>query len=147
MRVVAVSEEVQQFGTYVERIDFTMNQYLISGDEPMLVQTGPVSIAGELVEKVKETLRGGSPAYVFISHFESDECGGLALLLEHFPKIKPICSETTARQLAGFGIYNSSLVDRDRIFPPQVSHGNSCPLLYLCRSLGAVFWFLRKGFC
>jgi flavorubredoxin len=50
--------------------------------------------------------------YIFISHFESDECGGLSLILKHFPEAKPICSEVTARQLNGFGITNNVIIKR-----------------------------------
>jgi flavorubredoxin len=50
--------------------------------------------------------------YIFISHFESDECGGLSLILKHFPEAKPICSEVTARQLSGFGITNDVIIKR-----------------------------------
>lgn len=45
---------------------------------------------------------------IFVSHFESDECGGLIQLLDRYPDAKVICSEVTARQLAGFG-YQCSL--------------------------------------
>ncbi len=51
-------------------------------------------------------------AYIFVSHFESDECGGLSLLLENQPKAKPVCSEITARQLNGFGIANEIAVQK-----------------------------------
>jgi len=110
MRVVTVADEIYLFSTYFEPINFTFNQFLITGAQPLLVATGPVSVAAELLQKVKETLGGASLSYVFLSHFESDECGGLSLVLEQFPKAKPLCSQTTARQLSGFGICGSSLI-------------------------------------
>ena len=48
----------------------------------------------------------------FVSHFESDECGGLSLLLKNFPQVKTICSEITARQLIGFGITDKVIVKK-----------------------------------
>ncbi len=109
MRVTEISKNVYQFSTYYEPVNFTFNQYLVSGDRPMLVQTGAVSITRELVPELRKLLQGAELSCVFISHFESDECGGLGLLLQHFPGARPVCSQTTARQLAGFGICDSSL--------------------------------------
>jgi flavorubredoxin len=77
---------------------------LLLGDEPLLVHTGNVIQSEALLPQLKAALDGKDLKYIFISHFEADECGGLSLILEHFPKAKTICSEVTARQLNGFGI-------------------------------------------
>ena len=50
--------------------------------------------------------------YIFISHFEADECGGLRVILEYFPKAKTICSEVTTRQLNSFGIKAEIIVKK-----------------------------------
>jgi flavorubredoxin len=110
MRVVEVSKNIYQFSTFFEPVNFTFNQYLIAGSQSMLVQTGPISVTRGLIEELKKALQGSVLDYLFISHFESDECGGLSLLLKHFPQLKPVCSQTTSRQLAGFGICDSSIV-------------------------------------
>jgi len=77
---------------------------LLLGDEPLLVHTGNVMQAESLLPQLKSALDGKDLKYIFISHFEADECGGLSVILEHFPKAETICSEVTARQLNGFGI-------------------------------------------
>ena len=41
--------------------------------------------------------------YVFVSHMESDEAGGLTVLKEVFPNIKVICGQLAARELPGWG--------------------------------------------
>lgn len=99
-----ISKDLYQFNSYVEPINLTFHQYLLLGNEPLLVHTGNVMQAEALVPELKEVLNGKELKYIFISHFEADECGGLSLILEHFPKAKTICSEVTARQLNGFGI-------------------------------------------
>ncbi|WP_238858526.1 MBL fold metallo-hydrolase [Clostridium sp. YIM B02569] len=99
-----ISKELYQFNSYVEPINLTFHQYLLLGDEPLLVHTGNVMQAEALLPELKDILNGKELKYIFISHFEADECGGLSLILEHFPKAKTICSEVTARQLNGFGI-------------------------------------------
>jgi flavorubredoxin len=63
-----------------------------------------------MLPKLKELLGGRLLQYIFISHFESDECGGLRLLMEHFPGAKAVCSPVTARQLTGFGLANEIMV-------------------------------------
>ena len=99
-----ISQDLYQFNSYVEPINLTFHQYLLLGDEPLLVHTGNVMQAEALVQELKDVLNGKELKYIFISHFEADECGGLSLILEYFPKAKTICSEVTARQLNGFGI-------------------------------------------
>ncbi|OVE69499.1 MBL fold metallo-hydrolase [Clostridium diolis] len=99
-----ISKDLYQFNSYVEPINLTFHQYLLLGDEPLLVHTGNVIQAEALLPELKDVLNGKELKYIFISHFEADECGGLSLILEHFPKAKTICSEVTARQLNGFGI-------------------------------------------
>jgi flavorubredoxin len=92
------------FSSYLQPIDLTFNQYLLLGEEPLLVHTGSHPAAMGLAPKIKELLKGHPLRHIFISHFESDECGGLKFLMEQFPGAIPVCSAVTARQLSGFGI-------------------------------------------
>ncbi|MGS1471177.1 MBL fold metallo-hydrolase [Klebsiella pneumoniae] len=62
--------------------------------------------------KLQELLGERKIKYILISHFESDECGGLALVLKEHPEAVAVCSETTARQLMGFGITNNVLIKK-----------------------------------
>ncbi|MBZ9688159.1 MBL fold metallo-hydrolase [Clostridium estertheticum] len=108
----SIYEDLHQFSSYVPPIDLTFHQYLLLADESILVHTGSVQQAEALVPQLKDVLAGRTLRYIFISHFESDECGGLSLILKHFPEVKPICSEVTARQLSGFGITNDIIIKR-----------------------------------
>jgi flavorubredoxin len=108
----AIYEDLYQFSSYIPPIDLSFHQYLLLTEEPVLVHTGSIQQAEALVPKLKEILSGRPLKYIFISHFESDECGGLSLLLKHFPEAKPICSEVTARQLSGFGMTNDAIVKK-----------------------------------
>lgn len=103
MQRYEISKTVHMFNTYIEPINLSFNQYLLLGQEPTLVHTGSFQQTVELLPLLKRTLDRKPLAYVFISHFESDECGGLSLILEHYPQVKVICSQITARQLGGFG--------------------------------------------
>ena len=108
----SVYEDLQQFSSYAPPIDLTFHQYLLLADESILIHTGSVQQAETLVPQLKEVLAGRTLKYIFISHFESDECGGLSLILKHFPEAKPICSEVAARQLSGFGITNDIIIKK-----------------------------------
>ena len=108
----AIYEDLYQFSSYIPPIDLSFHQYLLLTEEPILVHTGSIQQAEALIPQLKAILLGRALKYIFISHFESDECGGLSIILKHFPEAKPICSEVTARQLSGFGITNDTLVKK-----------------------------------
>jgi flavorubredoxin len=104
MESIKVFSDLQMFNSYLGFVDLSFNQYLLLGTEPLLIHTGTRDHAGEMLPMLKALLGEKKLSYIFISHFESDECGGLSLLKENFPEAKPICSQVTARQLTGFGI-------------------------------------------
>lgn len=110
--MTSIYKDLHQFSSYVAPIDITFHQYLLLADESVLVHTGGIQQAEALLPQLKDVLAGRVLKYIFISHFESDECGGLSLILKHFPEAKPICSEVTARQLNGFGITNNVIIKR-----------------------------------
>lgn len=103
-------KDLYQFSTYVEKIDLTFHQYLIFSDEPILIHTGNVKQAEAMLPQLKASLNGKDLKYIFISHFESDECGGMSIILKHYPNAKPVCSQTTAQQLYGFGLIKEAVV-------------------------------------
>lgn len=110
--MIAIHENLYQFSSYVPPIDLTFHQYLLLADEAVLVHTGNIQQAKVLVQQIKDALNGKTLKYILISHFESDECGGLSEILKEFPEAKPVCSEITARQLSGFGIANDFIVKK-----------------------------------
>lgn len=110
--MTVLNEELHQFSTYIEQINLTFHQYLLLGDEPLLVHTGNRIQAEALLPQLKSVLKDKELKYIFISHFEADECGGLGVILEQFPEAKTICSEVTARQLNGFGIKADTIVKK-----------------------------------
>ena len=112
MDEIRILDNLYMFSTINDQIDFTFNQYLLLGEEPLLVHTGSSEQTVVLVPKIKKLLGDRALAYVFVSHFEGDECGGLNILLEQFPKVKTICSQVTARQLNGFGYTDELLIKK-----------------------------------
>ncbi|MGE5653955.1 MAG: MBL fold metallo-hydrolase [Bacillota bacterium] len=104
MKVYKVIDNLYMFSTYENHIGLTFNQFLLLGKEPLLVHTGSRPHTVTQVPELKNLLGDQELTYAFISHFESDECGGLGVLTEHYPHVRPICSAVTARQIAGFGL-------------------------------------------
>jgi flavorubredoxin len=123
----AIYKDLHQFSSYIPPIDLSFHQYLLLTDEPVLVHTGTIQEAEILVPQLKAVLGDRELKYIFISHFESDECGGLSLILKHFPKAIPICSEVTARQLIGFGITNEVIVKK----PGEKLLSHDCELEFI----------------
>jgi flavorubredoxin len=110
LKSIHILKDLYLFSSYQPQIDLTFNQYLLLGKEPLLIHSGDQTQAIALISRLNSLLHGIPPAYILISHFESDECGGLNVLLKAFPAIKPICSAVTARQLKGFGITGEAIV-------------------------------------
>lgn len=104
MKVSKVYDNLYMFSTYEAHIGLAFNQFLLLGKEPLLVHTGSRPHTLALMNELRRILAGQELAYAFISHFESDECGGLGVLTEHYPGVRPICSAVTARQIVGFGL-------------------------------------------
>lgn len=103
-------KDLYQFSTVIPQIKLSFNQYLLLGEEPVLIHTGSVKQAEAMLPQLKAILNGKDLKYIFVSHFESDECGGLSLVLNQYPDAKPICSQTTAQQLTGFGLVNEVII-------------------------------------
>ena len=107
-----VAKDLYQYSTYVPQINFSFNQFLLAGDEPLLVHTGTHPQTEALAPRLRETLGGIPLKYIFVSHFEGDECGGLSVLLQEYPDAVTVCPEVTARQFAGFGQNVKTLVKK-----------------------------------
>ena len=99
-----IYSNLYQFTQVMEPMKLSMHLYLLLAEDPILIQTGSVSQTESILPQIKELLGEKTLKYVLVSHFESDECGGLSLVLKEYPEAITICSEVTARQLMGFGI-------------------------------------------
>lgn len=83
---------------------FSFNQFLIQDEKSILIHTGAVQQFPSVLESVNKVVDVKRLTYVFISHFESDECGAMGLFLQANPALIPVCSGVTARQFSGFGL-------------------------------------------
>ncbi|MBR1671802.1 MAG: hypothetical protein IJ702_02640 [Fretibacterium sp.] len=103
MSMSLICENLYQFTTYVPPMDFTLHQYLLAAEPAVLFAAGTVPQARAALPQMREVLNGRPLKYVFVSHMESDESGGLPVLLEAWPELTVLCSALGARELPGWG--------------------------------------------
>lgn len=106
----AVAQDLHQFSNYLPPINLSFHQYLLKTEEPLLVHTGNVQHAKIMLPQLKALLNGKALKYIFVSHFEADECGGVSVILDQHPEAVILCSGVTARQLSGFGFPHEAMV-------------------------------------
>jgi flavorubredoxin len=75
---------------------FSFNQFLISGEAPLLFHTGPRKMFPLVAEAVASVLPVESLRYIAFSHFEADECGSLNEWLAVAPGAQPVCGRIAA---------------------------------------------------
>lgn len=115
-----IYQDLHQFTEYIPPITLSLHQYLLLTEEPALIHTGTINQAKVILPQLKQLLGNQSLKYIFVSHFESDECGGLFEFVKEFPQVTVICSEVCARQLWGFGIAHAVTIKK----PGDVLTGN-----------------------
>jgi flavorubredoxin len=76
-RVSEVGDGIYQLTTHVADIDFSFNQYLVTGDEPLLFHTGGRQFFPLVKDAVAKVLPPESLAWITFGHIESDECGSM----------------------------------------------------------------------
>lgn len=98
-----IYEKLYQFSTYIPPMDFTIHQYLLAVNPAIMFATGTLEQAAAILPEIKKILGEKTLGYVFISHMESDECGGVSAFLKEYPQVQILCSNLTARELPGYG--------------------------------------------
>lgn len=107
-----IYQNLHQFSIYIPPLDFTIHQYLLASDPAILFAAGTVSQAEAVLPQLEGILKERELKYIFVSHMESDECGGISVFLKRYPNVKVICSPLCARELPGFG-YRGEIIVAD----------------------------------
>ena len=89
---------------------FSFNQFLIKDEKSILIHTGAVQQFKGVLESLSTVIDIKQLTYLFISHFESDECGAICNFLGANSALIPVSGGITARQLQGFGLHGTPLV-------------------------------------
>ncbi len=97
-RIDEVADGIYRISTPVSEVPggFSFNQYLITGDQPLLFHTGPRRICALVQEAISSVLEVKNLRFIGFSHFEADECGSLADLLGFAADAVPLCGRINA---------------------------------------------------
>ncbi|WP_295361897.1 MBL fold metallo-hydrolase [uncultured Pseudoramibacter sp.] len=101
--MIEIIKNLYQFSIYIPPMDFTIHQYLLANDPAILFAAGTVQQVESILPDIREILGDKPLKYVFVSHMESDEAGGVFELLKAYPDLTVICGNLAARELPGYG--------------------------------------------
>jgi flavorubredoxin len=93
VHVTEVADGIYQMKTYLPEMDFTVNQYLVAGEEPLLFHTGTRDMFPTVVDAVARVVPVESLRWIGFGHVEADECGCLAEWLDAAPDATVIQGE------------------------------------------------------
>jgi flavorubredoxin len=75
---------------------FTFNQYLVTGDQPLLFHTGPRRMFAQVRAAIEAVMPVADLRHISFSHYEADECGALNEFLAVAPEAAPLCGRIAA---------------------------------------------------
>ncbi len=108
-RVAEVGPGVYQLTTYLSEIDFSVNQYLVAGEAPLLWHTGMRGLFPQVASGVEGIVPLESLRWIAFGHVEADECGSMNNWLGAAPRA------TVVQGQVGCMVSVSDLADR----PPR----------------------------
>jgi len=80
-KVLEIGDGVFRFSTLVAEIappaGFSFNQFLVTGDEPLLFHTGPRRMFPLVREAVSRVMDPANLRWITFGHIEADECGAM----------------------------------------------------------------------
>ena len=108
-----IIKDLYQFTMNIPPMHFTLHQYLLLSEEPVLISTGTMQQAALILPEIKKLLNGKELKYILFPHMESDECGGLPVFIKEYPNVITVCSELSARELPGYGYTGEIQIKKD----------------------------------
>jgi flavorubredoxin len=83
-----IADGIYRISTWIPEVSpvgFTFNQFLVTGDEPLLFHTGPRGMFPLVAEAVATVVPVESLRWITFGHVESDECGSMNMWLAAAP--------------------------------------------------------------
>jgi flavorubredoxin len=96
-----IADGIFQISTFLPDVGewgFTLNQFLIRADEPLLFHCGPKWLFENMLEFASRVTKMHRLQYLAFSHVESDECGALDLWLKRVSRQAQVVMSTVAAQ-------------------------------------------------
>ncbi|MFC1870201.1 MBL fold metallo-hydrolase, partial [Chloroflexota bacterium] len=99
--VIEVGENIHLIDNRLYSIPELGATYLINEEKKALVETGPTSSAGFILDGLKEAgVKPGDIDYIIVTHIHLDHAGGAGFLLKYMPQAKVVVHHRGARHLA-----------------------------------------------
>ena len=97
-RIDEIAPSIYRISTPVREIlgGFSFNQYLLTGEQPLLFHTGPRGLFPLVSEAINAVLPVERLRWISFSHVEADECGTLNQFLALAPRAEPLCGQVAA---------------------------------------------------
>ena len=92
-QVDEIAPDIFRMSTWVQDITehgFTFNQFLLTGDEPMLFHCGHRQLFPVVSEAINQVVPLEKLRWISFGHVEADECGAMNLLLDAAPNAEVI---------------------------------------------------------
>jgi flavorubredoxin len=105
-RIEEVGAGIYQLTTHVDEMNFSFNQYLVTGTEPLLFHTGPRQMFPLVSEAVSRVMPVDQLRWISFGHVEADECGSMNEWLAVAPQA------TVAQSMTGVMVSLNDLADR-----------------------------------
>ncbi len=105
-RLTEIAPDVYQLTTHLADVDFSLNQYLVSGTEPLLFHTGLRGIFPLVSYAVSRVVPVDQLRWIAFGHVEADECGSMNEWLRVAPH------STVVQGRIGCGVSIADLADR-----------------------------------
>ncbi|MEA2703881.1 MAG: hypothetical protein QOD63_1826 [Actinomycetota bacterium] len=83
-----IADGVFRISTYLPEVTdegFTMNQFLLLAEDPLLFHTGPRQLFSDTIEFTGRAMRLERLRWISFGHVEADECGAMNMLLDAAP--------------------------------------------------------------
>jgi flavorubredoxin len=106
IRLTEVADGVHQLSTYLAEMDFGLNQFLLTGEEPLLFHTGMRGMFPIVSAAVARVMSPDQLRWISFSHVEADECGSMNEWLAAAPE------STVVHGTTGCMVSLSDLADR-----------------------------------
>jgi flavorubredoxin len=143
-RIEEVASNIYRINTPLDIVPggFSVNQYLVVDEEPVLFHTGWRKMFAIVAEAISKVILVERLRHVGLSHFEGDECGAMNEFLAVAPKATPFCSEIGAltsvndfanRPARGLKDGEEFSIGQKKLrwmYAPHVPHGWDCGVLF-----------------
>jgi flavorubredoxin len=140
-----IADGIYRISTFLPDVSpegFTMNQFLVLGEEPLLFHTGPRAMFPLVAEALHKVTPVESVRWISFGHVESDECGSMNMWLASAPKsqvafgalgcdisLNDLC-DRPPRGLAEGEVIDLGGKRVRQISTPHVPHGWEAQVLY-----------------